>query len=196
MIKQVLTTRIDEDTGEVLSERKNEYKSKIWQDGKGAMIKFRNYHKKLYSDIRLCDVIENKPDLLKTYILVENIYKDTNIIYYQVSKTVYRPASIDDICKIIDSCERKTKEYLKRMISLGIMAKIHLVIDDKEYFSYAFNPVFANSCKYINNTLYLLFKPYVDNYCPEWIKQKYEEANRKYDDNLYIADDDDEDYYE
>jgi hypothetical protein len=195
LIKQVLTTRIDEDTGEVLSERKNEYKSKIWQDGKGAMIKFRNYHKKLYSDIRLCDVIENKPDLFKTYFLVENIYKDTNIVYCRKSKTVFKPATEKDIANMFGITEKKTKEYLSRVSKLGVIAKITVDIDNVKYISYAFNPVFVNSCKYINNTLYLLFKPYVDNYCPEWIKQKYEEANRKYDDNLYIADDD-EDYYE
>ena len=184
MKKQIIVTKFDEETGEVYSNSQTDYKSKLWVDGKGAIIKPRNYHYTLYQDTKLCDIIKDKNDLFKTYILVEHIYKNTNIIYIKTSKTVYKPASIEDMSSILDISVRRTKEYIKRMIDIGIIARITLEIKDKEYVSYAFNPVFVNSCKYINNTLYLLFKPYIDKCCPQWIIDKYEEMNRNYGESI------------
>lgn len=182
MRKQVSVVKFNEDTGEVYSSNVVDYKSKLWVDGKGAMIRPREYHYTLYQNSKLCDIIEDRNDLFKTYMLIEHIYKNTNIIYVQTSKTVYKPATVEDMSNLLDISVRRTKEYLKRMSDLGIIAKLTLEIKDKEYISYAFNPVFVNSCRYINNTLYLLFKPYVDKYCPDWIIEKYEELNRIYND--------------
>jgi hypothetical protein len=180
LIKQVLTTKIDESTGEVVSESSKQYQYKIWVDGKGARIKTRNYHCTLYQDAKLSDVIEDKNDLLRTFILIEHIYKDTNVVYIQKSARVWRPASANDISIILDFSPRRTKEYLKRMIAIGVIAELTIDIKGTKYVSYVFNPVFANSCRYIDNTLYLLFKPYVDKHCPDWVKKKYNELNEEY----------------
>jgi hypothetical protein len=185
LIKCITTTRIDENTGEIISESSREYKSRLWVDGKGAKIKTKNYHCTLYQDAKLSSIINDKNDLLKTYLLIENIYKDTNIIYIQKSSRNWKPANIEDISHIIGVNTRRTKEYIKRMIDVGILSEIILKIKDIEYISYVFNPVYVNSCRYINNTLYLLFKPYVDKHCPEWIKKKYEEMNKEYNEEIF-----------
>ena len=172
LIKQINVLNINEETGEVYSEKTKNIKSKLWVDGKGAMIKYRNYHITLYQDMKLSDYIKDKNDLLRTYILIENIYKNTNIIYVSKDNVSPKPADIKEISIMIGLCERRTKEYIKRMIDIGIIGQIKIKIKDIEYTTYAFNPVFVNSCKYIDETLYLLFKPYVEKYCPLWIREK------------------------
>lgn len=181
MIKKVSTIRYNEDTGEVYSEGIKSYKSKLWIDGKGAMLKPRTYHKKIYSDIKLSEIIKEKSDLLKTYILVDSIYKDTNTIYVRTSKNNFRPANILDISKLFGITEKKTREYLRRMIKAGIIGELVLKIKDEEYTSYVFNPIYINSSKYISNDIYILFKPYLDKYFPDWIREKYIEINENDD---------------
>ena len=179
IIKQINVTKFDEITGEVFSDTTKQSNSKLWIDGKGAIIKHKTYHKKIYSDIRLCDYISDKADLLKTYILVEYIYKNTNIIQVSANSRNIRPATDEDIANILEISTKKSREYLRRMIKKGILGELILRINDEEYKSYVFNPIFVNSCKYISNEIYLLFKPYLDKYFPQWIKDKYQQINNK-----------------
>ena len=178
IIKQISSISFNEDNGEVYYDCTKTYESKLWKEGKGAILKPNNYMNKMYRTNKLFEIIKNKRDLLNTYILTEYIYKDTNIIYY-IDENINRIATIKDISTIIDLCEKRTKEYLNRMIDLGIIAEISTIIKNKKYKSYIFNPLYVNSCRYINNTTYLLFKNYLDKYFPDWIKNNYIEISRK-----------------
>ena len=176
MIKQVSAVKVDEENGEVISYSVKSYNSKLWKDGKGAILNPGKYANKVYSKTKLFQLIEDERDLINTYMLIEHIYKDTNIIYCRTDG-IDSPASIINIANIIGLCPKRTKAYLHRMKNLGVIAELKLVIEQKEYISYVFNPVYVNSCRYINNTLYMLFKPYLDEYFPEWIKDNYNKMN-------------------
>lgn len=177
MTRQISVMDFNENTGEIFFNSTKNKPYKIWKENVGAMIKCRNRHKKIYNDYKLCDIIEDKNDLLKTYILMEYIYND-NIIYINVKNKTYKPATSLDISEILGITEKTAKEYLNRMIKRGILGKIVVELNDEnKYDSYAFNPVFVNSCKYIKKDLYLLFKDYIDKYLPDWIKQKYLEIS-------------------
>jgi len=78
---------------------------------------------------------------------------------------------------MLDITPKKAREYLSRMIRIGVLGKLTVKVGDVEYSSYAFNSIFVNSTRYVNNTLYLLFKPFCDKYFPDWMKEKYEELN-------------------
>lgn len=175
MIHQVTYAQLDEQTGEIYSYHTKSAKSSIWKENAGGMIKQRNYTVKLYKDAKISELVGDKTDTFKTYLLMENIYKDTNIIYIQKSSTIFMPATIEDIAILLDLSLRKTKEYMKRMIAIGLIAGIKVRIGNESYHAFAFNPVYVNSSKYINRELYYLFKPYLDKYFPQWVKDKYKE---------------------
>lgn len=61
------------------------------------------------------------------------------------------------------------------MVKLGVMGKITITIGDTKYHSYAFNPIYINTQKFITSDIYFLFKPYLDKEFPYWAKQAYEE---------------------
>lgn len=177
MIKKTIVTQFNETTGEIYSQKEKNSKSLLWKDGCGAILKPRNYHYKVYQDIKLSTVIENKSDLLKVYILTEYIYKNTNMIYVPTKSSSFRPANIEDLSKILNLCNSRIKKFISRMKKIGILAELVMEIKDLKYTIYVFNPVYINSCKYISNELYLLFKPFLDTYFPNWIKEKYLELN-------------------
>jgi hypothetical protein len=181
MIKKTIVTRFDETTGVVYSEKIQNIKSVLWKDDKGAILKPRNYHNKFYQDTKLSEIIENKSDLLKIYILTEHIYKNTNMIYVKTKNNSFRPADINDLSGILELCDERVKKFIRKMKNIGIIAELTVEIKKFKYSVFVFNPIYINSCKYISNELYLLFKPYLDEYFPEWIKDKYDELNQNND---------------
>ena len=60
------------------------------------------------------------------------------------------------------------------MVNQGIIAKSTIEIKNEKIISYIFNPVYINSCRFINASIYFLFKPYLDKYFPEWIQKQYD----------------------
>lgn len=179
MIKQTNICFIDEGTGEVISESTKSIKSAksyIYDKDKGIMVKQRSYYRKIYADTGLEQIVRDDSDLLKLYKLIGKIYKNTNIIYYQASESIYLPAGFKEISEqILGLSLRKTKEFMKRMISLGIIGSLLVTIGECKYNAFAFNPVYVSSNKYVNKELYFLFKPYLDKYIPQWAKDRLEE---------------------
>lgn len=173
MIKEEHSVLVDENTGEIYREELKQNYSKLWKDGKGYMLKHRNYHIKYYEDVYLSDIITDNGDLFKTYRLVEYIFKNTNVIYNRKHGRIRSPAQIEDIAEILSISVKRARAYMTRMKDMGIIAEITLEIHKMKYKSYVFNPVYVNSCKYISNELYILFKPYLDSCIPNWAKMKY-----------------------
>lgn len=174
MKKQISTIGYDENTGEVFYNLTEIKENNLWKDGKGAITKNNNAHNKLYNKTKLSDIIKDKRDLLSTYLCMENIFSNTNIIYKRVGNVYYRPASIEDISEIIGLDLKRTKTYLNKMVNQGIIAKSTIEIKNEKIISYIFNPVYINSCRFINASIYFLFKPYLDKYFPEWIQKQYD----------------------
>ena len=187
MIKKTIEVRLDDSTGAVVGEAEKEYKIKSWKDNKGAMVNYNKYHIKMYKNDRLVDEINNRNDLLKTYILTEKIYKDTNIIYYKKDGVLVRPATIEDISEMIDVNTRGTKEYLKRMMDKGIIAELTIETKNTKSSSYVFNPVYVNSMRYINTFVYSLFKPDIDNYLPQEFIEKYALLENSTYENAFVV---------
>jgi len=161
---------VDNDTGEVAKIKESE--NRLWSDEKeGGMILARSYHKKLYNGRGLSGRIEDKGDLLKTYILVEQIVKDTNRIG-NIKGSGFADES--GIAEILGISEKKAREYLSRMIKLRVLGRGLIITGEKSSVSYIFNPVYVNSGKYVPLELYVAFQEDIDAVIPRWMKLKYE----------------------
>lgn len=165
---------VDEHTGEVLSEKQKKYH--IFDEDKGYLFKANAYQKRMYSDIKLSDYIKDRMDLLRTYILSENIYKDTNTLMVRVNTRLVRIATIEDIAKMITLSPKKTKEFLNRMKKLHIIAERIDKIGELIQVKYLLNPLFFNSKKYISADLYFLFQSSLDCYLPDWVIKRFHEV--------------------
>lgn len=188
MKKQTVVTMYDERNGKIVDEQVFDAKSKLW-NGCGGMLNCRSHKTTTYQNGTIWDYLISKAesgeynkqyldaDMLKLFKMIQRIYKDTNIVYFRKSKTVLRPATLTDIANILEVSPKVAKEYLQRMIKLRILGKITVEIGDSKYETYAFNPVLVNTQKYVENSIYLLFKEDCDKHFPDWIIKKYGELN-------------------
>ena len=161
----------DEESGEVFDHKQMTVYEKLWNPRlPGGMIKFRNYHHKGFADKRLYDVIKDKSDLSSALILAEFIVKNTNRIGRLDGKGF---ASVSDIGEILNLSANRVTRFLNRMIRLRILAKITTETSNARMVSYAFNPVYVLSCKYIPLDLYVAFQEDINEVIPEWMKARY-----------------------
>ena len=119
-------------------------------------------------------MISNKADYANMHLLGENLYKDTSMIAVKRNRKVY-PAEIKEMSQIIGLNERYTKEFVQRMMELGVIAK--LVINTKETIQvqYHANPLYFTSSKYISSALYMMFRKQLDEHLPAWAIQRFNE---------------------
>jgi len=170
MYKRITT--IDED-GVILNIK--DFKYTIFDNEKGYLFKNRSYYFKGFKvDNRLSDKVSDFADIGRLHVLAENTYADTNMIAYYKNKKYY-PAGIKEISEMIRLCERNTKDFVKRMINLGIMAKAIVNSNKQIDVQYYLNPLYFLSSKYLSPGLYMLFKKQLDEHLPQWVINKFNE---------------------
>jgi predicted transcriptional regulator len=106
------------------------------------------------------------------HLLAESLYKDTNMIYYKRNKKYY-PADIDDIATIIGLNQRNAKDFISRMMQLGIIAKVIVNSQESIQIQYYVNPLYFNTAKYLSPSLYMLFYKQLNKHLPDWVIAKY-----------------------
>jgi len=171
MYKRITT--IDED-GVILNIK--DFKYTIFDNEKGYLFKNRSYYFKGFKvDNRLSDKVSDFADIGRLHVLAENTYADTNMIAYYKNKKYY-PAGIKEISEMIRLCERNTKDFVKRMIDLGIMAKAIVNSNEQIDVQYYLNPLYFLSSKYLSPGLYMLFRKQLDEHLPQWVINKFNEC--------------------
>jgi hypothetical protein len=106
------------------------------------------------------------------HLLAENLYKDTNMISVYKNKRHY-PATIFDMAKILDLCDRNAKEFINRMIDLRLIARNTIKIGEDISIHYHINPLYFMTSKYLSPSLYMMFRYDLDLHLPKWVIQKY-----------------------
>lgn len=165
------TTIIDEDGVEI---HRKDYKYCIFDNDKGYLFKNKAYYVKGYQDMRLSDAVKNKGDYANMHLLAEHLYKDTNMIAIYRSKK-YHPANIRDMCKMLNMCEKRFKQFLDRMIKIGIIARAEIITKDSVQVQYHVNPLYFNTSKYLSPALYMMFRKQIDDHLPEWVIRRFNE---------------------
>ena len=129
----------------------------------------------LKTEDNISDKVSDFADIGRLHVLAENTYADTNMIAYYKNKKYY-PAGIKEISEMIRLCERNTKDFLKKMIDLGIMAKAIVNSNEQIDIQYYLNPLYFLSSKYLSPGLYMLFRKQLDEYLPQWVIKKFNEC--------------------
>lgn len=166
-------TKIDDETGVIISTK--DYKYTIFDADKGYLFKNKSHYVKSYQGIKLSNVLDNKIDIANMILLKENMYKDTNMIYVRKNKK-YLPATIADMAIMMDLCERNAKEFINRMMNLGLIAKAVINTNETIQIQFHINPLYFNSSKYISPALYMMFRKQLDEHLPEWVVRRFNEV--------------------
>lgn len=165
--------QILDNSGKVVSEGAKKFK--IWDDDKGYLFQAKEQFVKKFSDTKLSEFVTNKLEYANLHILAENIFRDTNMIAVK-SKNIARPADIPDISKLIGLCERRTRQFIDRMMQKGIVAKTIINTEERTETQYYLNPLFFMSNKYLSPFLFMMFREQLKPVLKDWVWKALNEA--------------------
>jgi len=170
--------------GQVISEGSRTFK--VFDDEKGYLFRSKNYFVKSYSDIKLSEFLNNKSDFTNISLLSETIYKDTNMIAV-TERNISRPASMEDISKIIGLCDRRAKQFIDRMTQKGVLAKATVNTQETITVQFYISPLFFMSNKYLSPFLFMLFREQLKPYLKPWAWKTLNDAANLKDVGLKIV---------
>ena len=159
-----------DDYGVVIKD--NSYELKLWDNDKGYLFKPSANYIKGYQGIKLSNILQNKADYANMHLLAECLYKDTNMISVYCNHH-YRPADIDDMESVTGLNERHTKEFINRMIIIGVIAKVNILCNECLVTQYHVNPLYFTTNKYLSPALYMMFKKQLDGVLKPWIIARF-----------------------
>jgi hypothetical protein len=172
-ILMIKKQQIIDSKNKVISEGSRQFK--IWDEDKGYLFEAKNHFVKSFSSRKLSEFITNKSDYANLHILAENIFKDTNMIAVK-TKNIARPASIEEIGKVIGLCERRAKQFIERMMQKGLIAKSIINTEERIETHYYLNPLFFMSSKYLSPYLFMMFREQLKPYLKGWAWNTLNEA--------------------
>jgi hypothetical protein len=165
------TTHYDEVTGQVYRSKDKKYV--IFDNDKGYRFRPNSHYIKGYQGLQLSKIITAKIDIANMYLLSEHLYKHTNMICVRQNNKKYRPANMEDMSLMVCMCERKTKDFVKRMTDLCLIAKNTIKIGDEIDVQYHINPLYFNTSQFLSHSLYMMFRSQLDSELPPWVIERF-----------------------
>lgn len=115
----------------------------------------------------------NKMDIANLAILSRCLVKNVNMIGYRGNKNIVRPMKVKDMSLSLEMSERHTYRFLKKMMDLGMMAKVVVEQEQKQDVQYYMNPIYFLNGRNLNDNLYWLFNKYLDQHLPDWVINEF-----------------------
>lgn len=106
----------------------------------------------------------NKTDIANMVLLSKHLLPETNVLGYRNSKGK-QPMALDRIAVTIQTGERQTQRFIKKMMDLGLMKR-----NGQEY---VVNPLYFLNGKMISDSLYWLFQEELDLHLTAWVRDTY-----------------------
>jgi hypothetical protein len=161
---------VDNDTGEVLSEKTLEYN--LFDDETGYLFWKNKDNIRMFPGIILPKGL-NDSDKSNLITLSHSLLKNANMIAYRGYQNDIKPMTIEQMA---EECELKPKTMyalIRRAIDLGVMARVTVMCGNLKETQFYMNPIYFFTGSRINLNLYLLFRKQLDRYLPDWVKEKF-----------------------
>jgi hypothetical protein len=148
----------------------------LFDTSKGYLLDFHQGGVRMFYDV-------NYPDEMtfaergRLATLAKKIWSNTNMLAYRGNGGV-KPMTVEQIGEVIQLKPYQTRAFLRKMVRLGVMAKATIEVSGQKETQWYISPLYFFSSKYLPLNLYLLFRKQLDGVLPEWVKQKFSEAER------------------
>ncbi len=163
----------DQRTGEQVMSRTRMLRDKFDED-KGFLLYYNGHTVNGMAGVHFPDGLQ-KNEIANLAILSRYLINHANFIGYRGSGGIIFPMSPAKIGAVIGMAERQCYRFLKKMIELGMMAKATFVVAGDKRVHYFINPLYFMNGRNINDLLYWTFQKQLDEYFPEWAKNRYKE---------------------
>lgn len=166
------TIYIDHDTGEIVSQKTQRVGSRFDPE-KGYLFRTQAGGFGQFYDVPFPDEMTDI-EIGRMTRLAKRMWGKTNMLGYRGNGGI-RPYGIDGIAKIVGLKDSQAYAFVKKMIRLGVMAKVRIESKGATDYQYYVNPLYYNSSTRISLGLYLLFRAQLDPYIPAWAKKLFVE---------------------
>ena len=165
------TTTINIDTGET---KELESYFSYWNDEKGYLFKSRARSLNFSDEEFPSGFSFIEKGML--FELMHYIYKDSNILSKRTKHGI-RPLNTKDMLKILGLEKSQVYKLINKLIEHSILARVKIEVGSKTEIQYWLNPFYFLSGKYVSPTLYFVFRDYLKNLVPDYIRDKFEEQD-------------------
>jgi hypothetical protein len=113
--------------------------------------------------------------------LAKCMISTTNMLGYRKNGKIFAYTA-EGIIDKVQLSPKRGRQFLQKMIRLGVMQKVIRKYGDVESEEYYINPAYFFAGKRISFNLYLLFREHLDPILPGWVKNDFLMAAREIDD--------------
>jgi hypothetical protein len=167
---------IDNKTGQVMADNIRHISS-AFDDNKGYLFWARKSFAKSFIDVPYPKEM-SKMDIANISILSKHMWSNTNMLGYRGNGGA-KPYDVVMIAKAIELKQRQTYSFIKKMIDLGLMAKVDIKTDNGLETQYYINPIYFFGGNRIPLSLYLIFRKQLDGVLPGWVRERFMVDNMK-----------------
>jgi hypothetical protein len=164
------TQYINTGTGEIQKEN-TQFIAAAFHDEKGYLFWARKNFAKSFVDVDFPKSMTMK-ERGQMATLAKKMWSTTNMLGYRGNGGV---KSYDDeqIGGIVGLKAYQAKSFVRKMIKVGMIAKVIVTVGDERVIQYYVNPIYFFGSNRIPLNLYLIFKNQLDKVLPGWVLEKY-----------------------
>ena len=170
------TQYINTDTG-VIQKEDAKFVTAAFDDEKGYLFWARRNFAKSFVDVDFPKSMTMK-ERGQMATLAKKMWSNTNMLGYRGNGGV-KPYDDEQIGSIVGLKAYQGKSFVRKMIRVGMIAKVTVTTEGERVIQYYINPIYFFGSNRIPLKLYLIFKNQLDKVLPGWVLEKYAVAKRR-----------------
>lgn len=164
-----IVKNINHDTGEIYSDKRTLIEDVLTDDG--YKVPSHKLGAKLFADVSYPEDMTDS-EIGKMARLAKLMVATANMLGYRTGRGI-KPYSETQLIDILKMSRFRGREFIAKMISLGVMQKNTRIVGDVESEEYYINPAYFFAGRRISLNLYLLFREQLDPILPEWVRLEF-----------------------
>ncbi len=171
---------IDPTTGEIIGSS-TRHIAAAFDEERGYLFWARKSFAKSFLDVPFPPELSHA-EIGKLAVLAKHIWSNTNMLGYRGNGGI-KPCNIAQIGQYIGLREYQARVFVRKMIRLGVMARVEVKTEGHFETQFYINPIYFCSSNRIPLNLYLIFRSQLDKVLPEWVKIEFAKLDRKVREN-------------
>ncbi len=164
-----IVKNVNPDTGEIYSDKRTLIEDILTDDG--YKVPPHKLGAKTFADIQYPKAMTDS-EIGKMARLSKLMIANANMLGYRTGRGI-KPYSEAQLIDIVKMSRFRGKEFIAKMIGLGVMQINKRIVGDVESEEYYINPAYFFAGRRISLNLYLLFREHLDEVLPEWVRMEF-----------------------
>lgn len=170
-----MVKNVDTKTGLIVSEKQKVIEDTLTDEG--YKVPPHKMGAKLFADVLFPDQMTDS-EIGKVARLAKLMIASTNMLGYRTRSGIL-PYTERELIDVVGLSEKRGREFIRKMIDLGVMQLNKRIVGEVESEEYYINPAYFFAGRRISLNLYLLFREHLDAVLPGWVRSEFLAAARE-----------------